>query len=119
MVRASPAERYRARWQGTLEPFFVKNLENVQGDERDIIFISTVYGPDEHGNLMQRFTLINGVAGDRRLNVLFSRAKHGVTVFSSMRPDQIRVDASSPRGTRLLKDYLAFAATGRLDQGHT
>jgi very-short-patch-repair endonuclease len=68
---------------------------------------------------MQHFTLINGAAGDRRLNVLFSRAKHGVTVFSSMRPDQIRVDASSPRGTRLLKDYLAFAATGRLDQGHT
>ena len=68
-IRDTVAERYRARWQGTLEPFFVKNLENVQGDERDAIFISTVYGPDEHGNLMQRFTLINGAAGDRRLNV--------------------------------------------------
>lgn len=118
LVRDAIAERYRARWHGTLEPFFVKNLENVQGDERDVIFISTVYGPDERGTLMQRFGPINGAAGDRRLNVLFSRAKHGVTVFSSMRPDQIRADAASQRGTRLLKDYLEFAATGRLDSGH-
>ena len=116
-VRDTVAERYRARWATTLEPFFVKNLENVQGDERDFIFISTVYGPDEAGNLMQRFGPINGAAGDRRLNVLFSRAKHGVCVFSSMRPDQIRADANSPRGTRLLKDYLAFASTGQLDTG--
>ncbi|MBF0181520.1 MAG: DUF3320 domain-containing protein [Magnetococcales bacterium] len=116
-VRNTVAENYRARWAKTLEPFFVKNLENVQGDERDVIFISTVYGPDEAGNLMQRFGPINGAAGDRRLNVLFSRAKHGVTVFSSMRPDQIRVDANTPRGTRLLKEYLIYAATGQLDTG--
>lgn len=116
-VRSTVAERYRARWATTLEPFFVKNLENVQGDERDVIFISTVYGPDEAGNVMQRFGPINGAAGDRRLNVLFSRAKHGVFIFSSMRPDQIRADANAPRGTRLLKDYLTFAATGQLDTG--
>ncbi|GAN81990.1 hypothetical protein Aam_135_010 [Acidocella aminolytica 101 = DSM 11237] len=116
-VRNTVAEYYRARWASGLEPFFVKNLENVQGDERDVIFISTVYGPDEQGNLMQRFGDIVGGAGDRRLNVLFSRAKHGVTVFSSMRPDQIRVGVDTPRGTRLLKDYLQFAATGRLDSG--
>ncbi|MBF0182185.1 MAG: hypothetical protein HQM03_19385 [Magnetococcales bacterium] len=116
-VRNAVAERYRARWAITLDPFFVKNLENVQGDERDVIFISTVYGPDEAGNLMQRFGPINGAAGDRRLNVLFSRAKYGVFVFSSMRPDQIRVGANTPRGTRLLKDYLTFAATGQLDTG--
>ena len=111
------AERYRARWQNTLEPFFVKNLENVQGNEADVIFISTVYGADERGNLMQRFGPINGAAGDRRLNVLFSRAKHGISVFTSMQPDQIRVDASTPRGTKLLKSYLEFAATGRLETG--
>ncbi|MDR3505122.1 MAG: DUF4011 domain-containing protein [Acidocella sp.] len=116
-VRNTVAEYYRARWAPGLEPFFVKNLENVQGDERDVIFISTVYGPDEQGNLMQRFGDIVGGAGDRRLNVLFSRAKHGVKVFSSMRPDQIRVGADTPRGTRLLKDYLQFAATGRLESG--
>lgn len=116
-VRDTQAEKYRRFWSKTLEPFFVKNLENVQGDERDAIFISTVYGPDKSGNLMQRFGPINGAAGDRRLNVLFSRAKHEVRVFSSMRPDQIRVDATTPRGTRLLKSYLEFAATGRLDEG--
>ena len=117
-VRDSKSEQYRAHWQNTLEPFFVKNLENVQGDERDVIFISTVYGPDENGNLMQRFGPINGAAGDRRLNVLFSRAKFGVTVFSSMRPDQIRVDEKTPRGTRLLKEYLQYAATGTLESGN-
>ena len=111
------AERYRARWQNTLEPFFVKNLENVQGNEADVIFISTVYGADERGNLMQRFGPINGAAGDRRLNVLFSRAKHGISVFTSMQPDQIRDDASTPRGTKLLRSYLEFAATGRLETG--
>ena len=116
-ARDSASEDYRAHWQNTLEPFFVKNLENVQGDERDFIFISTVYGPDENGNLMQRFGPINGAAGDRRLNVLFSRAKIGVTVFSSMSPDKIRVDDNTPRGTRLLKEYLQYAATGRLDAG--
>ena len=111
------AERYRARWQNTLEPFFVKNLENVQGNEADVIFISTVYGADERGKLMQRFGPINGAAGDRRLNVLFSRAKHGISVFTSMQPEQIRVDASTPRGTKLLKNYLEFGATGRLETG--
>jgi very-short-patch-repair endonuclease len=113
-MRDPLAERYRVRWQNTLEPFFVKNLENVQGNEADVIFISTVYGADENGNLMQRFGPINGAAGDRRLNVLFSRAKHGVTVFSSMRPDQLRNDASTSRGAHLLKEYLEFAATGSL-----
>ena len=116
-ARDSASEEYRTHWQNTLEPFFVKNLENVQGDERDFIFISTVYGPDENGNLMQRFGPINGAAGDRRLNVLFSRAKIGVTVFSSMAPDKIRVDDNTPRGTRLLREYLQYAATGRLDSG--
>lgn len=118
-IRDPMAERYRNHWDGTLEPFFVKNLENVQGDERDVIFISTVYGPDENGVQHQRFGPINGAAGDRRLNVLFSRAKHGVFVFSSLAPDKIRVDEKTPRGTRLLKSYLEFAATGRLDAGHT
>lgn len=116
-VRDTQAERYRQKWGRTLEPFFVKNLENVQGDERDAIFISTVYGPGESGVVQKRFGPINGAAGDRRLNVLFSRAKHTVNVFSSMRPDQIQVDGTTPRGTRLLRDYLEFASTGRLDAG--
>jgi len=59
-----------------LEEFFIKNLENVQGDERDVIFIGTVYGPEEPGTrVMQRFGPINGLAGKRRLNVLFTRGR--------------------------------------------
>ena len=57
------------------EPLFIKNLENVQGDERDVIFISATYGPDAKGNQYQRFGPINGPNGHRRLNVLFTRAK--------------------------------------------
>jgi superfamily I DNA and/or RNA helicase/very-short-patch-repair endonuclease len=104
------AAAYRTRWEDTLEPFFVKNLENVQGDERDVIFISTVYGKDSAGNFYQRFGPINGVYGHRRLNVLFTRAKQQVRVFTSM-------DGSLPWGTledmrwgsRVLRNYLQFA----------
>ena len=68
------------------EPFFVKNLENVQGDERDVIIISITYGPDaETGRVMQRFGPINSDDGWRRLNVLFSRAKRRMVVFSSIK----------------------------------
>jgi superfamily I DNA and/or RNA helicase len=73
-----------------METFFVKNLENVQGDERDVIFISTTYGPDARGNQYQRFGPINGAGGHRRLNVLFTRAKKRVVVFSSLDPDRIQ-----------------------------
>jgi len=91
------------RWENTLEPFFVKNLENVQGDERDVIFISTVYGPDATtGIVMNRFGPINSKQGHRRLNVLFTRAKHRVEVFTSMRPSDIRTDEKSQRGVHVL-----------------
>jgi superfamily I DNA and/or RNA helicase len=88
VARDRNAEEFIERWENTLEPFFVKNLENVQGDERDVIFISTVYGPDPAtGIVRNQFGPINGRFGFRRLNVLFSRAKHRVEVFTSMRPD--------------------------------
>src|SRR6185312_5177291 len=61
VARDRRAQEYKERWDSTLEPFFVKNLENVQGDERDVIFISTVYGPDAStGVVMNRFGPING-----------------------------------------------------------
>lgn len=111
-------EAYRLKWGGTLERFFVKNLENVQGDERDVIFISTVFGPPEPGKkVRQNFGPINGASGHRRLNVLFTRAKHHVRVFTSMTPDDIAAGPESPRGARVLKSYLAYAASGRLDAG--
>jgi very-short-patch-repair endonuclease len=111
-------EEYRERWSETLERFFVKNLENVQGDERDVIFISTVFGPAAPGaRVLQRFGPINGASGHRRLNVLFTRAKHHVRLFTSMTPDDITAGPDSPRGAQVLKAYLAYAQTGRLDAG--
>jgi very-short-patch-repair endonuclease len=92
----------------------VKNLENVQGDERDVIFISTTYGPDTRGNQFQRFGPINNAGGHRRLNVLFTRAKKRVVVFSSLDPERIQTTANSPWGVRALKKYLIFARTGVL-----
>jgi len=82
--------------KGGQETFFIKNLENVQGDERDVIFISTTYGADAGGNQYQRFGPINGPNGHRRLNVLFTRAKRRIVVFSSLDPDRIQTSANSP-----------------------
>ena len=111
-------EAYVARWNETLERFFVKNLENVQGDERDTIFVSTVFGPSEPGGpVRQNFGPINKPGGHRRLNVLFTRAKHQLRVFTSMSPDQVASNPESPRGARVLRSYLTFAATGRLEGG--
>jgi very-short-patch-repair endonuclease len=96
--------------------FFVKNLETVQGDERDVIFISTTYGQDAAGKLSQNFGPINKANGHRRLNVLVTRAKKRVVVFSSMDPDEIREGPTSPAGLRALKGYLSYAKTGVLHQ---
>ena len=101
---------------GGQESLFVKNLENVQGDERDVIFISTTYGADARGNQYQRFGPINGASGHRRLNVLFTRSKKRTVVFSSLDPERIQTTASSPWGVRALKQYLIFARTGILQQ---
>ena len=118
LSRDAPAQQYVERWEDTLEPFFVKNLENVQGDERDVIFISTVYGPDAAtGVVMNRFGPINGIYGHRRLNVLFTRAKDRVELFTSMRPGDIKADGGSQPGVHTLKAYLEYAETGRLESG--
>ena len=111
-------EAFREQWAGTLERFFVKNLENVQGDERDFIFISTVFGPTAPGGrVRQVFGPINGASGHRRLNVLFTRAKHHLRLFTSMEPDDVTASTDSPRGAQVLKAYLAYARTGRLEAG--
>lgn len=107
-------EEYRKKHADTLEPFFIKNLENIQGDERDSIFISTVYGPEtEGGKVNRRFGPINGAQGYRRLNVLFTRAKHNLRVFSSMKPDDIEIPDETPyeNGARVLKEYLKYASS--------
>jgi len=109
------AESYRVRWENTLDRVFVKNLENVQGDERDVIFISTVYGKDAAGNFYQRFGPLNGVYGHRRLNVLFTRAKQQVRLFTSMKAADIRIEENTRLGVKALKDYLAYAKSGYLE----
>ncbi|MFK3976465.1 DUF4011 domain-containing anti-phage protein Hhe [Shewanella vesiculosa] len=100
------------------EPLFIKNLENVQGDERDVIFISCTYGPQEAGaaNMPQRFGPINSSAGGRRLNVLFTRSKKRMNVFSSMTEGHILASEKSSQGVHALKAFLAYAQTGKLAQ---
>ncbi|MDR0881682.1 MAG: hypothetical protein LBP55_03955 [Candidatus Adiutrix sp.] len=110
------ATAYVDYWVGRndgLESFFIKNLENVQGDERDVIFISTVYGSQTPGApVMQRFGPINGVAGKRRLNVLFTRAKWQIVTFSSMKSADIKAEATRNPGTFMLKSWLEYSANG-------
>jgi superfamily I DNA and/or RNA helicase/very-short-patch-repair endonuclease len=114
------AEVYRTKWSSGLEPFFVKNLENVQGDERDTIIIGMTYGPDpKTKRVFQRFGPINGPSGHRRLNVLFTRAKERVIVLSSMTANDIMVAENSSQGVRALKGYLQYAKDGLLEGGET
>jgi very-short-patch-repair endonuclease len=116
-LKAEPlAQNYISESQKGLTPFFIKNLENVQGDERDVIYISVTYGPNAAGRTYQRFGPINGPTGHRRLNVLFTRARRRVVVFSSLASDDIQTTAGSAWGLRALKGYLRYAETGLLDQ---
>ena len=116
-INNSRAAEYRTKWHDSLESFFVKNLENVQGDERDAIFISTVYGPDKSGAVMQRFGPINQANGHRRLNVLFTRAKKNMVIFTSLKPNEITISNTSSQGLVALKNFLIYAQSGQLDAG--
>lgn len=110
-------DKWETKKEG-LESFFIKNLENVQGDERDVIFIGTVYGPEKEGGpVMNRFGPINGTAGKRRLNVLFSRAKERIVTFTSMDPSDIRAQEDGNPGTYMLKCWLEYSATNILEAG--
>lgn len=100
------------------EPLRVKNLETVQGDERDVVFISVGYGRDAEGNLTMNFGPINQEGGGRRLNVLMSRARKRCEVFTSIRGGDIRSDGAKP-GLHALKTFLEFAETGILDIPYT
>lgn len=95
------------------DKFFVKNLENIQGDDRDVIFLSVTYGPDEDGTIRRHFGPINRDGGWKRLNVLTTRAKKRLRVFSSMRGDDID-PRGIKRGAKLLRDYLKYAESGQM-----
>ncbi|MEZ5015184.1 MAG: DUF3320 domain-containing protein [Chitinophagales bacterium] len=95
------------------EPLFIKNLENVQGDERDVILFSIGYGPDKDGNVSLNFGPINRDGGWRRLNVAVSRARYEMIVFSTLRSDQIDLNRTNSEGMAGLKAFLAYSEKGR------
>ena len=94
------------------EPVFVKNLENVQGDERDIILFSVCYGPDAAGKVSMNFGPLNRDGGERRLNVAITRAKEEVIVFSTLKGEQIDLTRTNAVGVAHLKFYLEYAERG-------
>ena len=94
------------------EPFFVKNLETVQGDERNTIIFSVAYAKDSQGRFIQNFGPVNRVGGERRLNVAFTRAKDNVQLVASIRYSDINLSNSGSEGVRLLRAYLDYAENG-------
>ena len=97
------------------EPFFVKNLENVQGDERDVMLISVGYGKMEGGYMPMNFGPLNQDGGERRLNVLITRARRRLEVHANFVADDLDLDRTGARGIEALKTFLKYAETGILD----
>ena len=110
------SERPEIEWafseEQVIEPVFVKNLETVQGDERDVIMFSVTYGPDQGGYVSVNFGPLNREGGERRLNVALTRSRHEMIVFSTMRPDQINLSRTRARAVRDLKHFLEYAERG-------
>ncbi|PWV53866.1 DUF3320 domain-containing protein [Chitinophaga sp. S165] len=100
------------------EPFFVKNLENVQGDERDVIFISIGYGRTPEGTVNLSFGPLNNEGGEKRLNVLITRAKQRCEVFTNLTADDIDLSKTESEGVRALKNFLYFAQHGSMQSGY-
>jgi len=101
---------------------FVKNIENVQGDERDIIIFSVGYGPDEHNRVRAHFGSLNREGGANRLNVAVSRAKKKIYLVTSIEPEELNVEKAKHEGPKFLKAYLAYAraiSAGDLDGAHS
>ena len=95
------------------EPVFVKNLETVQGDERDVVLFSITYGPDRSGHVTMNFGPLNREGGERRLNVAVTRARTKMIVFSALHPDQIDLSRSQARAVADLKHFLEYAERGK------
>ncbi|WP_456269651.1 DUF3320 domain-containing protein [Kushneria sp. AK178] len=94
------------------EPVIVKNLENIQGDERDVMLFSITFGPDHAGKLSMAFGALNGDGGEKRLNVAVTRARQELHVFTSIRAEQIDLARTRATGVKHLKAFLDFAARG-------
>jgi superfamily II DNA or RNA helicase/very-short-patch-repair endonuclease len=98
--------------EDVLDEFFIKNLEMVQGDERDRMLFSVGYGPDENGTISMNFGPLNKSGGERRLNVAVTRAKEQVTVVSSIQPGDIDLTRTKSTGVEHFKNYLEYAQQG-------
>ncbi|PWV98533.1 AAA domain-containing protein [Paenibacillus cellulosilyticus] len=99
------------------EPIFVKNLENVQGDERDVILFSIGYGPDGNGKVVLNFGPLNRDGGWRRLNVAVSRARHEMHVYSTLRAEHLDVSRTQSQGVAMLRSFLEYAEKGQAALG--
>ncbi len=97
------------------EPFFVKNLESVQGDERDVILISVGYGRTADGRMLMNFGPLNNEGGERRLNVLITRARRRCVVHANFQADDLDLRRTSARGVAALKTFLHYARTGQME----
>ncbi len=96
----------------TREPILVKNIENVQGDERDVIIFSVAVGPDKAGRITAQISSLNGEGGHRRLNVAVTRARNELLIFATLRPEQIDLGRTSAKGVVDFKHFLEFAEHG-------
>ncbi|MDX5480106.1 MAG: AAA domain-containing protein, partial [Hymenobacteraceae bacterium] len=101
----------RAQEQGVGIPatVLVKNIENIQGDEKEVIILSVGYAPDEKGRLAMQFGSLNQAGGENRLNVAITRARQQVVVVSSLRAEQLQVEHTLHLGPKLLREYLLYA----------
>jgi very-short-patch-repair endonuclease len=109
---ADPSIEWAFSEEHSLEPVFVKNLESVQGDERDVILFSITYGPDESGHVTMNFGPLNRTGGERRLNVAMTRARSEMVVFSTLSPDQINLGRTKASAVADLKHFLEYAERG-------
>lgn len=96
------------------EPVIVKNLENIQGDERDVMLFSITFGHDHAGKLSMAFGALNSDGGEKRLNVAVTRARHELHVFASIRADEIDLTRTKAMGVKHLKGFLDYAARGAI-----
>jgi hypothetical protein len=111
-LRIEEELEYQSRQQGILLPgdLFVKNIENVQGDERDQIWFSIGYAPSANGKWIQQFGSLSQEGGENRLNVAISRARQRIRLYSSVWPGDFHAQENGPQGPSLLKKYLEMAA---------
>jgi very-short-patch-repair endonuclease len=110
--RSDPSLEPHFDRNATREPLMVKNIENVQGDERDVIIFSVAVGPDKTGRVTAQISSLNGEGGHRRLNVAVTRARRELLVFATLRPEQIDLGRTGARGVVDFKHFLEFAEHG-------